>query len=173
MVSDVVIGAIVSGVSLVVGYVAAFFREVLVAGKHAQRDREARLDARTAQRDDRQRAYLTELQEHLAAFGRAMASLHHVYIMASRTAGHWTLTKDREASDADMAARTRIAALRPRLLDDEARTVILDAISIPRELILPASAEEAQAAMNALMERLDAAHERIGLLLRDLEPTDP
>jgi hypothetical protein len=163
-------GAIISGAALVIGYVAAFVREVVLEARRAARERDARLELRQEQRDERQRGYLVDLQEQLAVFARAMGEIHAAHMRVSREAGKWTLTlPDKEHSEADIAARTRISAVTARILDPEVRRLVGEAVTIERSLALPDSMEESQEALNLLMERTGAAHRRIGEVLRSLE----
>lgn len=138
------------------------------------RERAARLDqrrdARAARRTEFQRETLLALQEAIILLGRLTGQAHYQTLMAHREGAGWgNLPVTEEVSVGYTDALNLTTKLRARTADEEARQLAQLFQNECTSTVFAVSEASAEAGRQRLVKVQDELHERIGLLIRQLD----
>lgn len=157
--------------TLVLGAVLKGLGDVVIEGRKARAEREARAeerkDAAAARWAQFQREALLELQDAAQALARATGRAHHDDTMAYRHTGVWGKNKvSPEANDGALDGHTKLAKFLVRVDDEEVRRLARDLSTACASHAISKSEADAQHVMGQGIELSAQLHERIGELLR-------
>lgn len=132
--------------------------------------RERRLDEIQLRRANFQRATLLELQEAISQLARFTGKSHHLDVVAHRKTGKWQkqyLPED--LGEGLLVANTNVSRLRVRVRDEEIRRLAESFSKNCADIAVSGGEAVAEKTLRQMGSVLVELHERIGLVLRNLD----
>lgn len=155
------------------GYLTSLFTEFYREKRTSARELESRKATRRLQLSERrsnfQRETLLELQDAISQLARTHAQVHHLDTMERRKSGVWVHQVPEDLNQEAFAAMVKTLQLLVRVHDDPIRQMTQALRTHATGIVTHRMEEDSTRAMKGMLEVIQPLHERIGLVLRQLD----